>query len=87
MTEKKWLTRKEKYPLRDFIEGLARTELVKVWIPYTDDAMWFCPRCGGPGVCSKESTTFTHEDCIVVKTRQLLGLPTDERGNLVEEER
>ena len=69
---------------RDFIERLARTELAIVTVPYPDDILRICPRCDG----DKDTGRFVHADnCIIVEARQLLGLPTDKRGNLVEEER
>lgn len=67
---------------RAYIERLARTELA-IW--RGEPAGVCCPHCDAP--IQIEGHSFTHEgDCPVVEARQLLGLPVDERGNLVEEE-
>ena len=68
---------------RAFIERLARTELgERRNIP----SFFRCPRCDGPSVFLRwRQPEFKHDDdCPVWGARKLLGLPVDERGNLVE---
>jgi len=71
---------------RDFIERLARTELVREFRDESLTAMWICPRCAGDAQDYFCRERFVHmPSCPVVEARQLLGLLTDERGNLVVE--
>jgi len=64
---------------RDFIERLARTELVQ-----TSCADEYCPCCEAANTPIDDNNYVHLHGCIVVEARRLLGLPTDERGNLVE---
>ncbi len=67
----------------DFIEKLARTEL---GTRPNISGFWRCPRCDGSPVFLRwRQPEFVHDDdCPVVKARQLLGMKTDGRGNLLE---
>ncbi len=84
----------ERKDYRDFIERLARTELHVVPDELLDMLpRWYtCLRCAafsplGVATHVTEARKFVHVNCPVVEARHLLGWPTDEGGNLVEEER
>ena len=66
---------------RDFIERLARTELVREFRDESLTAMWVCPRCAGDAQDYFCRERFVHmPSCPVLESRQLLGLAMDKRG-------
>lgn len=75
--------RAERKDYREFIERLAQTELgERVGI----SSFFCCPRCDGAAVFLRwRQPEFKHDDdCPVWGARCLLGMKTDERGNLAE---
>jgi len=77
--------RAERDKYREFIERLARIEVIR---GYYDGDYSYCPMCHAKKWDALGMNLEAHaDDCMIVEARCLLGLPVDEWGNLVEEER